>query len=1530
MSAALSTILALMCFPLADSDRSLIRRLSAASAFLLAALPVFGQTLPRPLPVKDSRLPEVAVKLAPGQQVEVFAMLKSRKAKAVYPGGWGVIQAASIQEAEHLASLWRSTPGVVLAAVNRLAHVQTASFVPDDTYFAYNSTLGSRSQWYLANTSNIGGNNIDARLTPAWNSDWTGEGIKIGIIDDGFDIDHEDLADSYDSTGSYDFYGIDSDPSASFSDETHGTAVAGVAAARGGNGIGVTGAAPRATFSGHKVRFQIVDDATLAAATEFKATTSQGVHLDIKNHSYSATFTYLDQPLRAAAFESTAAAGVINVAAAGNSRNFETQDSTKLAMQNSPHVITVAALGAAGIHSGYSSFGACVTVAAPSSGPASLLGTVASITTTDREGDSGYNASGDTENLDDRNYTAGFGGTSSSSPLVAGVLALVKQAQPNLDARFAKHLLARHSDLVDPSNPAQLGEEGWQTNAAGIKFNPSYGFGLINAGQLTTSAQAYLGVTPLITTFSGTEFSDRSIPDGTGQGSSGQPLVRTFEINSNDPLEEVLVKLDITHPKQIELSAYLTSPSGTRHRIFSHNPEKVAGSPTADIDWTYTVNGFWGEDPDGTWTLEIFDNYLNQIGTLNSFSVTCRQGRLLTPHGLNLLPNPVVGGLTAQGNVTLNSPAQAGGQVVSLVYEGPISGPASVTVPAGQSNAVFVINTQNVSTPTDAFVTADMNGAEIRRKLNLRKLSIQEITVSPDPVPNATNAIGTVVLNAPATSPTVVPLTFSPSNRFAVSPSSVTIPTGSSQAQFSFRSEAYNPGFTATVTGVLNGLAWPEVFEVAPILLEGTFIYPFNAYTGQKVFGVVRLASAQPSDTVVTVNSSNTGLIGSRQVTVPAGQTFAVFPLTIGLSSSLDRFTTVTLTSSTGSELRSDPVIVRPPTNALASGYNLYYSVGDGLTRNREFFSIVDGPESIYQVVSSANASLLLRSDGTVWSVGQGTFGQHGDGTVGVGAIKPRYVQVPGLSGIKQISANGPTVLALDSAGEVWGWGQNNVGQAGSPGGGNISVPTKIVGLANIATVASGAFASFALDNNGGLWSWGSNASGASGRPTSGHAPLRIPGAIGPFVALGVGNQHAFAIHADGSLFGWGLNTSGQLGDGTLINRLSPTFIPNEGAIRQIAGGLEHSVALRVLPHGGNRNVRTTGRNTHGQRGDGSVASNGNLTNTWANIASGSNITEIAAGNRHGFYIGSATIRSWGYGANGERADGSFVTSKSTPGPLPETISASNVLASSANSAALAAVRSFGRSEALLVNSATRTLMTANFRTNTSSNISGTYPVGHTVVGGGDVGGSTSVNEVVTMDSSRTLHYQSITGTTLGSSTSTGISLLANESLAFVANMDAASRMDFVTVNSNTKEVRARLWNGTAQTGIYSLYTLANNESLTGVGDMNLDGHQDLVIFNSATRLFSVRLYRNGILQGTTSIVNAPLTPTAPAPIPALAAGFVPFAAAEARTGYGYEMVFINASGAFEVWDLSRLNRVTMGLQGPTIPVGFAPGPFWR
>ncbi|MFM9159887.1 MAG: S8 family serine peptidase, partial [Dolichospermum sp.] len=109
---------------------------------------------------------------------------------------------------------------------------------------------------------------------------------------------------------------------------------------------------------------------------------------------------------------------------------------------NSRYVIAVAAHrnNSNGVFSGYSEPGANLLVTAPSNG--GTLGVV----TTDLMGADGYNG------LTDQNYTNAFGGTSSATPLVSGVIALMLQANPNLTWRDVQHILVRSAEKNDPTN----------------------------------------------------------------------------------------------------------------------------------------------------------------------------------------------------------------------------------------------------------------------------------------------------------------------------------------------------------------------------------------------------------------------------------------------------------------------------------------------------------------------------------------------------------------------------------------------------------------------------------------------------------------------------------------------------------------------------------------------------------------------------------------------------------------------------------------------------------------------------------------------------------------------------------------------------------------------------------------------------------------------------------------------------------------------------------------------------------------------
>jgi subtilisin-like proprotein convertase family protein len=509
-------------------------------------------------------------------------------------------------------------------------------FVPNDPYFPYDSLTGYTGQWNLQNQTPAGG--PDANVLGAWNRNITGSGVTIGIVDDCLERSHPDLSPNYVSADSWDFGQSDNDPSPVWSTDQHGISVAGVAAARGGNGIGATGVAPYAGLAGLRVDFSNQSEAMFAGATLYHSS-GANTSIKIKNHSYGFEEPYIQVPDEVNALAVSAAAGTIHNVAAGNERAYHGYaidvnnngifdpdidravdgDANKKALPGSTNAIAVAALGANGKYASYSDWGANIFVTAPSSGLTNY-----GITTTDRTGSLGYNTAGTSPDLPNTDYTSQFGGTSAATPLISGVMALGKQVNPNLDVRMAKHLLALSSTLIDPTDNTSHG--GWVTNSAGYHFNEDYGFGLVNADVFTQLAAQVTGLSGIGVQDTGSINVGIAIPDANLNGIS-----RSFTFSGTGKLEDVLVHLDVTHPYRGDIEAFLTSPGGTTSQLMYRN-----GADSWDnFDWTFDSNAFWGENPQGTWNLIVRDYFGGDVGTWNSFDVTANLGALV------MIPEPV-------------------------------------------------------------------------------------------------------------------------------------------------------------------------------------------------------------------------------------------------------------------------------------------------------------------------------------------------------------------------------------------------------------------------------------------------------------------------------------------------------------------------------------------------------------------------------------------------------------------------------------------------------------------------------------------------------------------------------------------------------------------------------------------------------------------------------------------------------------------------------------------------------------------------
>jgi subtilisin-like proprotein convertase family protein len=768
------------------------------------------------------------------------------------------------------------------------------AFVPNDPYFTPGNPAGFPGQWHLVNPARP---DLDSNVRGAWNRDLTGAGVIIGIADDGVENAHPDLAPNYLAAESWNFVEQNANPNPARADDNHGTAVAGVAAARGGNGIGVTGAAPLAGIAGLRVPLggggRLSDFVDVIKFRSFGANRS----IKVKNHSYGVSVPFQASDAERDAVAASAAAGTIHVWAAGNERGKSKEDANKDPVGSSPHVLSIAALASSGIFSDYSCFGANVFITAPSNsrrqGEHGQSGAWTGIATTDRSSGAGYNP-GPPEwgvnSYPDRAYTGDFGGTSSAAPLVSGIMALAVQANPSMDVRLAKHLLARTGRKIDPNDTSPTSDGGWRTNAAGFAFNPNYGFGLIDADALSRLAAQYTGVTPLTLAEQQQPVTvNAAIPD------NGE-LSRTFTIAATTPLEEVEVYLDITHTFRGDLEAYLTSPKGTRARLFMRNGLNDRFNQ-GSIDWWFVANAFWGENPDGTWTLTVRDAFAGDTGTWNRFRTRLRMGEAIS--GGTPTPPTLTGftPATAAIGATLTLNGTKLGETTAVRFNGvnanfTVVSPTQLTVivpPGATTGPILVVTPGGSVTSATAFQVLPgpaLTGFEPGRGSAGTRVLLTGANLT------GTTAVAFAGVNATFTvlSPTeveaIVPATATTGRITLTTPTGTTTSSGSftitaAPVLASFHPTSGGPGMVVTLQGA-------NFTGTTAVSFNGVPAASFNVSSPDRLLATVPATATSGPITVVTPNGTVTSIATFNVVPPPLIASFLPTSGAPGLSVSVD------------------------------------------------------------------------------------------------------------------------------------------------------------------------------------------------------------------------------------------------------------------------------------------------------------------------------------------------------------------------------------------------------------------------------------------------------------------------------------------------------------------------------------------------------------------------------------------------------------------------------------------------------------------
>ena len=319
-------------------------------------------------------------------------------------------------------------------------------------------------------------------------------------------------------------------------------------------------------------------------------------------------------------------------------------------------------------------------------------------------------------------------------------------------------------------------------------------------------------------------------------------------------------------------------------------------------------------------------------------------------------------------------------------------------------------------------------------------------------------------------------------------------------------------------------------------------------------------------------------------------------------------------------------------------GRNHEGQLGDGTT-GRELTAVnVSGLSSgVASIAAGARHSCSLDTAGAVKCWGWNLAGQLGNGRPSNNRSQPVAVTALGSAAINRVAAGDGYTCAVTTAGATRCWGWNESGQLGDGSNENRLIAVDAVGLTSGSTaIATGGAHTCALGSGGAARCWGSNSNGqlGNGSVVGQFAPTGVTGLSAGAQAITAGTFHSCAVTAGGAAQCWGKNALGQLGDGTELDRLTPTTaVGLSSGVAAVAAGSWHSCALTSLGV-----VLCWGDNFYGQLGIGGAEQS--LTPVEVFLPP-INVTAISTGYQHTCVVTSGgAVKCWGENRSGQVGDG--------------------------------------------------------------------------------------------------------------------------------------------------------------------------------------------------------------------------------------------------------------------------------------------------
>ena len=297
----------------------------------------------------------------------------------------------------------------------------------------------------------------------------------------------------------------------------------------------------------------------------------------------------------------------------------------------------------------------------------------------------------------------------------------------------------------------------------------------------------------------------------------------------------------------------------------------------------------------------------------------------------------------------------------------------------------------------------------------------------------------------------------------------------------------------------------------------------------------------------------------------------------------------------------------RTVTRVAAVGNASYFVLDDGAlyaagvypnwTGNAATVKITTGVKEVFAAVDRL---FFLKTDGTLWALGNNSSGEFGNGTQTDSYKQPIQVAMDVVS----VAPGADHTLFLKADASLWAAGANSYGQFGTGQTGSRPTLTPVKVASEVRAIAAGVWSSFFIKTDGSLWGAGFLYSSSYTQfLPAGVTSVQVKGSSVRFIQdsnlrrwpfsgmhtfdsgvskAALGDSHLLYVKTNGSLWTEGNNEWSQFGNGTLTSAAYPLQIAT--GVAEAAAGAKHSFYLKT-----DGSLWAMGYNQYGELADGTT-----------------------------------------------------------------------------------------------------------------------------------------------------------------------------------------------------------------------------------------------------------------------------------------------------------------------------------------------------